>query len=339
MITANPHLRRPQLFYRITALWVICEAFAGGLLHAAKIPFTGMVVSGLAICCIALLAWFVPGKGNILKATIIVAIFKLILSPHSPPTAYVAVFFQGLLGQLLLSNKNSFRPAIILVAVLGLAESAMQRLLVLWIVYGESFWTALNKFIQKLTGDKSLTNYSLLMGTGYIIIHVIGGVFIGIFIYRLIKNLHSWQNAHPQYIFANVIPSSPEPESTKKKKSKWKKMLTILSVCLLIFYILSFIKPAWAPLPANKIATIFLRSIVILLSWYFIFAPLVMSYLRKKILEQQHRNQEDVNKVMQVLPEMRSIFQHAWIASKEKQGLRRISLFVNIILVNAIQSS
>ncbi len=48
-----------------------------------------------------LIAYYVPLKGAILKATIIVAIFKMMLSPHTPPSAYIAVFFQGLLGQVL----------------------------------------------------------------------------------------------------------------------------------------------------------------------------------------------------------------------------------------------
>src|SRR5688572_9488138 len=89
------------LYYRLVAFWVVCEAFAGGIMHAAKIPFTGMVVSSLAVTSIALIAYFIPTKSAILKATIIVAFFKLALSPHSPPTAYIAVFFQGYLGYIL----------------------------------------------------------------------------------------------------------------------------------------------------------------------------------------------------------------------------------------------
>ena len=41
-----------QVYYRLIALWVICEAFAGGIMHGIKLPFTGLIVSSLAITCI-----------------------------------------------------------------------------------------------------------------------------------------------------------------------------------------------------------------------------------------------------------------------------------------------
>src|SRR5829696_7949245 len=106
-----------QIYYRLIVLWVLCEAVLGGLMHAVKIPFTGIIVSSGAVICICLIAFYVPVKGAILKATIIVAIFKMMLSPHTPPTAYVAVFFQGLMGQLLFFNLKFFRLSCILLAV------------------------------------------------------------------------------------------------------------------------------------------------------------------------------------------------------------------------------
>src|SRR5687768_16638237 len=99
---------KEELYYRLVSLWIVCEAFAGGILHAARIPFTGMMVSSLSVTCISLIAFFVPSRTAILKATIIVAFFKLMLSPHSPPTAYVALFFQGYMGQLLFINRKYF---------------------------------------------------------------------------------------------------------------------------------------------------------------------------------------------------------------------------------------
>jgi hypothetical protein len=84
-----------QVYYRLIALWVLCEAFLGGIIHGLKLPISGLVVGSGAIICICLIAYNVQVKGAIIKATIIVAIFKMMLSPHSPPTAYVAVFVPG----------------------------------------------------------------------------------------------------------------------------------------------------------------------------------------------------------------------------------------------------
>ena len=127
-----------QIYYRLIALWVLCEAVLGGMMHAVKIPFAGIVVSSAAVICISLIAYYVPVKGAILKATIIVAIFKLMLSPHTPPTAYVAVFFQGLMGQILFFNLRFFRLSCILLAVLALVESPIQRIIVVTVLYGDN---------------------------------------------------------------------------------------------------------------------------------------------------------------------------------------------------------
>ena len=108
MNTIENDTHQKQIYYRLIALWIICEAFAGGIMHSIKIPFSGLVISSLAMICIILIAHHVSEKNAILKATIIVAIFKLMLSPHSPGTAYIAVFFQGLLGNFLFLNKKQF---------------------------------------------------------------------------------------------------------------------------------------------------------------------------------------------------------------------------------------
>ncbi|HEY6503012.1 MAG TPA: hypothetical protein VIZ28_03470, partial [Chitinophagaceae bacterium] len=96
IVSANP-----VIYYRLIALWVLNEAMLGGIIHGLKIPVSGLIVGGAAVICICLIAWYVPKKGAIIKATIIVAIFKMMLSPQAPPPAYMAVFFQGLMGELL----------------------------------------------------------------------------------------------------------------------------------------------------------------------------------------------------------------------------------------------
>src|SRR5687768_5451737 len=123
-----------NLYHRLFALWVVCEAFAGGIMHAARIPFTGMIVSSLGVTCIILIAYYIPSRTRIIEATIIVASFKLLLSPHSPPTAYIAVFFQGYMGQLLFMSNRHFKVKAIVLAVLSLVEASIQRILVLLIL-------------------------------------------------------------------------------------------------------------------------------------------------------------------------------------------------------------
>ena len=109
-----------EAYYRIITLWVLAEAFAGGLFHAIKLPGSGMIVSGAAVVCICLIGKYKNSFGSILKATVIVAIFKLMLSPHSPATAYLAVFFQGFLGELLFCTRRFYRLSCILLGTFAL---------------------------------------------------------------------------------------------------------------------------------------------------------------------------------------------------------------------------
>ena len=89
-----------KIYYRLIALWGLCEGLLGGILHGLRLPITGLFVGGAAVVCISLIAYYHPQKGSILKATIIVAVFKLMLSPYASPVAFVAVLFQGIIGEI-----------------------------------------------------------------------------------------------------------------------------------------------------------------------------------------------------------------------------------------------
>ena len=142
------------VYYRLIALWVLCEAMLGGIIHGFRIPVSGLVVGSCAIICICLIAWYAPQKGSIIKATLIVAIFKMMLSPQAPAFAYIAVFFQGLLGELLFWNRRFYAISCILLAVLSLLESGLQRILVLTIIYGNDIWKVINNFFNNLIPQK-----------------------------------------------------------------------------------------------------------------------------------------------------------------------------------------
>src|SRR5437868_6134898 len=164
----KPAIYDQQVYYRIIALWVLCEAMLGGVIHAFHIPVSGLIVGSAAVVCICLLAYYVPAPGAIIQATVIVAIFKMMLSPQAPVLAYAAVFFQGALGELLFRNKKFYRASCLLLGFLALLESGFQRIIVLTTVYGNNLWKAINNFINELTGQKNFTDYSLYFIAGYV---------------------------------------------------------------------------------------------------------------------------------------------------------------------------
>jgi len=48
------------IYYRLIALWVLCEAMPGGIIHGFKIPVSGLIVGSCAVICICLIACYVP---------------------------------------------------------------------------------------------------------------------------------------------------------------------------------------------------------------------------------------------------------------------------------------
>lgn len=325
-----------ELYYRLLALWVVCEAFAGGIMHAAKIPFAGMIVSALAVTCIIFIGYHIPSKTAILRATMIVAVFKLMLSPQAPPTAYIAVFFQGLMGQMLFYNKRPFALTAVILAVLSLAESALQRILVLLIIYGNSFWHAMDDFVKKLVGGKD-RHYSMLLAEGYILVHIIAGIFLGIFAVKLVKRSVEWQTTHPELLIDMNRQPADKPAKAKKKKIKW--LPVILWILLLLLFIQAYVQPKHAILPVNKAALIFLRSVLIVLSWYLIFAPLVIRLIKKLLDSQQKKMAVPIKKIMQLIPGTKYIFTQSWKRSYLEKGFRRFKLFLKILLVNILSEN
>ncbi len=328
-----------QLYYRLIALWVLCEGILGGMMHAVKIPFTGIVVSSGAVICICLIAYYVPIKGAILKATIIVAIFKMMLSPHTPPTAYVAVFFQGLMGQLLFFSMRFFRLSCILLAVLALVESAVQRIIVVTVLYGDNFWKALNEFIRKLTGDATVTNYSLMVATGYIIMHAFIGLLVGVFAGSIVWQSRSWSILHQEYLIPEVDEQYNEIQyhRVKKKKKKIKYLFIFIWVALIILFFQSYLHIGKPIIPSQIPLQILLRSLLIILTWYFLINPLLSVLIKKWLSMQKIKSQSDIIQVNLMLPSARYIFLKSWELSSSARGLKRLSVFCKIVFVNTLR--
>lgn len=336
MNTIENDTHQKQIYYRLIALWIICEAFAGGIMHSIKIPFSGLVISSLAMICIILIAHHVSEKNAILKATIIVAIFKLMLSPHSPGTAYIAVFFQGLLGNFLFLNKKHFTTSAIILGILGAVESAIQRLLVLVIVYGNAFWKAVNVYINKLTGEKTITNYTLFIAIGYVLIHAIVGLLIGIYASRIAKKSFHWKTQHPEFLIKNTIQYQNEALQKKKKNKPVKWIFIICWMLLLSIYIFSWIFPAKTIIPKNEIIAILLRSVLIITTWLLIFSPMLSLFIKKSIESKKLEHHEAIGAITKLLPESKSIFIGCWKLSAKEKGIGRLSLFSKMLIVNTV---
>ena len=198
---------------------MIVEGMLGGLIHGLKLPVSGLVVGGAAVCCISMIAWHTQSRKAILQATIVVAIFKMMLSPHSPPPAYIAVFFQGWMGAVLFSERKHFALSCVLLGIIALFESAIQRILVLTFLYGVAFWETIDIFVSKVTGAKEVTPFSKFLAIAYILMHIVVGWIIGIIANRMVKFVFLRPRNLPKEAILKNGAFQPEMEIPQKKKS------------------------------------------------------------------------------------------------------------------------
>lgn len=334
----EPHaaIKNNRLFLRLICLWILSEAFLGGIIHGLKLPVSGLLVGGAATVCICLIAWHIPQKGAILKATVAVAIFKMMLSPHSPPAAYVAVFFQGILGELLLKNRRLFALLSIAFGILTMTESAIQRILILTLLYGTEFWKAFDLFVLKVTGASSVQQFSIGLAAGYVAFHVIAGISIGWLVWRLIQK----KSTHPDAQWLIQIPANlsltTDLPADSKPGNRLKAGLFVVWAFLVGLYVQSYFNPESAWLPTHVVVHILARSILILLCWYLIFSPLLMRWLHGWLEKRKEASSSFIAELLLMLPQVQFLVWESWLVSKSKKGVQRILLFSKILMVNIL---
>ena len=225
---------------RLIAMWALSEAALGGVLHAFRIPLTGLVVNSSAVLFMVLIAGVSEKRGTILKAMIIVLIVKGIVSPHSPLAAYVAVAFQGMMGELLLRSKKHLLFASVSLGIITLFQSAIQKILMLTIVYGKVLWESIDIFgnflisrIPFLPVLPEQINISLWLISLHIVIHLLAGIGIGIFAARVPAWLENELRTNHSDYQIKQIPESIEPVRAKKRRRGIKKPSVLIILLLL----------------------------------------------------------------------------------------------------------
>lgn len=322
-------MRNPQAVLRLTALWAVVESGLGGVLHAFKLPLTGLVIGGTAVVLITLIAHFAEKPREILRATIIVLIIKALVSPHSPIGAYVAVSFQGVLGWLVYSIARPSYASSIPYAVIAVIESAIQKLLMLMLLFGKPLWTAvddwgtwvLERYFPSHVDEGLSLSWTLV--AGYLGVYVIGGLLVGLLAARVPKRI----DAHLKDLSVEPLTISEASTSEneidapgKKRKRKRSKILWWLGVALALGASVYFGNTA-----TNAIASAllyFVRTLAIVAVWYFLVAPWLAKLFRKWLLGRSSRYANELDEVMEILPQLKQIARQEFTSlSKTHSGI------------------
>ena len=321
---------------KITALWALSESAFGGILHALTIPFRGLFISAAAVLFISLIDLFSKSGKEILKSTLIVILIKALVSPHSPLTAYFAVGIQGLLGYLLFSTKKFYTFSALLLGIFTLFFSGIQKIVVLTILFGNNLWKSINIFIDQVFNDflslgiNSNINYGYLLVGIYVSIHLLAGVFIGIYAGRLPKKLNSFLQNNPLINFDETDFEYPKKDKKRKKKSWLLRPTGIIIITVLIsLLIFTYLFPSSKEIASIEIIIMLVRSVALTFIWYIFLAPIIKKLFQKYLSNKKSVYAKEIDEMMNMFPQFRKIVSYCWKNSQSKTGLKRIHYFLS----------
>lgn len=251
--------------YKLTFLWAFAESGLGGLLHGFKLPVTGFVLGAFSVIIISLIAYFSekPYK-DIVQATLMVVVIKFTVSPHSPLPAYVAVLFQGILGALIFQTAKHSAWSVMILSILVLLESAIQKPLVATILFGTELWVALDELMNRVfsfLGIAGGNNFSLRFLLVYLFIYLVWALVVGRWAYQLPRQLQNIK--HEKLKGTPIETRSP---AVKSKSSRLVYLLiSFIVLAALALYLLQNSNP-WVYL---------LRTTLILFIVYLVVVPVI----------------------------------------------------------------
>ncbi|MBS1626877.1 MAG: hypothetical protein JSR09_07275 [Bacteroidetes bacterium] len=326
--TTSKNIFQQTTTIRIVAFWAFSEAFLGGILHGFQIPLSGLVLASIASLCITLIALANTSKGIILKATLVVIAVKFILSPYTPPMAYLAVLVQGIAGELFFMQRKFIKVTTFCLTLFSLIYSALQQLITLTIIFGKSFWKGLDVFLNKITQSFiSQQHYSLYIVVIYLLCYVLAGIFGGIFNVYLIEQFK--QNKLPEN-FNNALEllNANNSTYTNLKQKKKKNNFIIIGIILLCLLLISYIPFLQQNLLKGKILPIVVRGIFIILIWMYLLAPLFIKLISKWVQHYKKNNRSVIENILLLMPDIKNIVMASWQASKELRFFKRIKNFI-----------
>ena len=318
---------------RLTALWALAESGLGGVLFALKLPFTGFLIGAVSVIVLSFIAKLSGNSAKqLLGATVLVLLVKAGASPHSPPAAYLAVAFQGCLAALLFSTIRLPLPAAILLGALSMMESAGQKLILLTLVFGKSFWEAVEQFagsIAKLLGRQPVSGSAMVVAGIYLALYALWGVVVGLVAARLPARLERSKEAVLAAYRQSQTADGPTLKTAVRRR---KKILSFFVLGAVLAGILFFLYHSGKSRVA--LLWVFGRSVLMLLLLFFVVRPLAKRLFAKWVSRRTVEKQKEIGDIVALLPQVRDQIRYAWRTAAAASGsYRRAGAFLRIVLI------
>jgi len=332
-------LNSKNLQVRLTAIWALSESALGGVLHALRLPFTGLIVGGLAVVVIVLMSREGGDRKGLIASTIVVLVIKAIVSPHSPPTAYIAIGFQSSLGFLLFPYFKNSNFVMLIFSLIAVVESGLQKLIVLTVLFGENLWSSIDIMARLLArqfhinilaeNDISLSRLIILF---YLGIHLISGFVLAIWLRSFSGYVKNYMGSEVVILSPGIIKSANNMQKTTRKKKP--RLSYLIYPVALVFVVLSYFFPELDNGVGGRALVMLVRSFVILTIWYKFLARYVQRAILSFIDRKKNKYQTDISDALAILPFLKSIVQAQWQKyRKDKQMSLKIFIEQTLLLL------
>ncbi len=296
---------------------------------------TGFFLGAFALMIISMIAYFSDNSYRaIIQATVLVVMVKAIASPHSPPPAYLAVGFQGLVGALLFSTIRSRKLACILLGILSMIESASQKLLITTLIFGKGIWIAVNDLFEHVMKDFHLNihmSYAVFVICIYLFLYAVWGTIVGLWANRLPVNIIA--NKEEVLSLYKTLTLSTGGISAPQKASKKNKRI-IYFIAILLFIIFIFI---WSGADSKMILKIVLRSVAAVLLLFFVLQPIVKYFINKWLAKQSGERKQAATELIEMLPQMRKLVSPAYqLAGTATSLFKKLNYFILYLIILAL---
>lgn len=313
--------------FRLTAFWALSECGLGGILHALKVPFSGLFLCGISVSILTLILFYCKvNRAIFFQSLATVLIIKFTLSPHSSLSSYFSVGFQGFVGYVIY-RLFSFNYITILTTVLiAYFETATHKIVTLTIFGGMTFWKSVSAFIDKLISETFgiANSHGLQMAlVFYYAIYVSAAFIISIWLYSFLQKIKLLK-------FVPIsLTSLEEVKFEKTQKSNFKVILI-----LLIFLI-----PSCYLLYVGDSSSLFhylLRTMLLLCVWYFMINPLLQYFVNSFMSQKAVQHKSRIEELKLFFPVLKGILNYTWKNSQHKKGLNRIYYFITYLIINIL---
>jgi len=325
---------------KLTALWALSEGGLGGILHATRLPFRGVLLACIAAIVMCLIARASRKRTAPLRAAMVVLAIKAVLAPHSFGGAYVAVLNQALMGTVCLAVLGPTLWGCMVVGALALTETSLHHLFWATLLGGAEFWSSLDQLLVRsqtwMVGKVVIPDPARWMVVIYVGIHVAFGLVAGFIAWRLPR------------IAARIVASAPritppDPESSgpptipkpKKRKRRWTKSARGM------IFILAVIGMAGPGLAAGgygpgywRVAIAAVRLICVVALFVFIIRPLTGRLVDR--LVRRRRGQSQFADTLASVEALQSEAVAIWRASNEVPVHRRLIRCVAVLFATAL---